>query len=116
MSAQPEKEPEAEIRKETASLPVAGTDTYTVVGPNCHQRPAVVQSVTFSVPTNRRIVALRQDCIDGPCGWSYNPELQHPRNYEIWYRLFAGATQAEWRRKHTSHPVTYRIYVDWETV
>jgi hypothetical protein len=98
-----------------AELETIGADTYDVVGPDAHPQTGnngILQTVTFSVPANRTITHLTQDCIAGPCAWSYNPD----GGYEISYRLSNGNTRAEWRRKHTSHPVTYRVLVHWTTV
>jgi hypothetical protein len=86
-----------------------GTDEYEVTGPDCHNKPAKLQIEFFSVPDNRYIVQLRQKGIKGPSPWSYNPN----GGYSIWVKYTKGRTQAEWRRLHTSHPVTYRIFVDW---
>ncbi|MFT3768447.1 MAG: hypothetical protein QM820_23610 [Minicystis sp.] len=99
----------AAIKRATAS---SGVDTYTVVGPDCHQKPGQLQTMFFEVPRNRMIDRVEQRCVSGPGPWSYNPE----GGYDIWVRYFDGRTKAEWRRWHTSHPVTYEISVYWHAI
>ncbi|GMV15492.1 MAG: hypothetical protein AMXMBFR56_37160 [Polyangiaceae bacterium] len=92
-----------------------GIDEYTVVGPNCDHHAGKkdqLQTVVFEVPKNRYILYLTQDCVGGPCGWSYNPD----GGYDLWVRYFEGRTKAEWRRWHTSLPVTYKIRVHWASL
>ncbi len=95
---------------------VDGVDTYNVIGPDCHGKPSQVQTVEFNVPPNRVITHLSQNCIAGPCGWSYSTKENAPNNYNISYDLENGATKAIWTRKHTSHSVTYQVYVHWKAL
>ncbi len=71
--------------------------------------PGKLQIETFTVPNSRFISDVTHECIAGPGAWSYNPD----GGYGVWFRLTNGGTRAEWRRWHTSHPVTYRIHVHW---
>jgi hypothetical protein len=93
-----------------------GIDVYTVTGPDRHMQSPESQSVEFKVPANRYITQLTQECIGGPCGFSYSTKQNHPHEYDISYDLVDGNTKAIWTRKHTSHPVTYRISVYWKSL
>jgi hypothetical protein len=88
-----------------------------VTGPDCANKPAKIQQVTFRVDTNRQITGLWQECIAGPCGWSYHRDPNPPgREYDIDFQIQEGGTKAVWWRKHTSSPVTYRVHVEWKTL
>lgn len=89
-----------------------GVDRYDVTGPDCHNKPPSLQVRQFRVDPNRFIYRVEQHHVSGPGPWSYNPD----GGYDIWYRIQEGGTRAEWRRLHTSHPVTYQVLVYWRAL
>lgn len=88
---------------------IDGTDEYIVTGFDCHNRRQRVQSMTFSVPKNRKILYIDNIPISGPHNFSFNPD----GGYGVWARYYNGRTEVEWRRLHTSSVVKYRVLVHW---
>lgn len=63
---------ELEIVNSEPLLDIEFCSSYYVTGPICHNRPAKIQRVIFTAPTDRRIVRLTRHCVAGPCGFSYS--------------------------------------------